>query len=119
MADTPQFALDAFLGIKLVQLIAGLSGGLVRALIAPAKTVSTVVCSAIVGAITAAYGTPLAVPWMQKVFDLPSTATLEPTTAFVVGLCAMSICEAIIAKFPFASKSPVQSHDGREEKPNG
>jgi hypothetical protein len=89
-------ALDTLFGIKGVQLVAGLAGGLVRALLAPAKTIGTIVTSCVVGGLTAGYLTPIAAPFLADKLSVPEGASLEPVTGFLVGLTAMAICEFAI-----------------------
>lgn len=104
---------DTFFGIKAVQLVAGLMGGLVRALLAPAKTVGTIVTSCVVGGVTAGYMTPVAAPFLADKLSVPEGASLEPVTGFLVGLTAMAICEFAIGWVSaYASKHRATPKEG-------
>jgi fructose-specific phosphotransferase system IIC component len=86
----------ADLGITAVQLAAGFAGGLMKAIVTGAGTIGGYVTSCIAGALTAAYLTPIAAPFLAKWLDV--TSSIEPTTGFFVGLTATAICENIIAR---------------------
>lgn len=75
------------IGVKTQDLIAGLAGGVVNAFVFQRSNPLAIVGSVVVGALTAAYLTEPA----AKV-----TGTTGGATAFIVGLGAMAICQAII-----------------------
>jgi hypothetical protein len=84
MADPDLFV---SIGIKMQDLVAGLAGGVVNAFVFQRSNPVAIVGSVIVGALTAAYLTEPA----GKI-----TGTSGGATAFIVGLGAMAICQAIL-----------------------
>ena len=90
--------LYAVFGIKLPHLIAGLFGGTVRGLVSKGFTWPQRMSSAIVGALTAGYATPAAVPILQRWADLWGyrMGELEGSVGFALGLVGMTICDALI-----------------------
>ena len=86
MAD-PDFFVS--MGIKTSDLIAGLAGGVVNAFVFQRSNPVAIVGSVVVGALTAAYLTEPASRF---------TGTTGGATAFIVGLGAMAICQAIIGQ---------------------
>ncbi len=91
---------QALIGVKLSHLLAGLAGGVVRALLRPGVTMLGSITAAITGTITAAYLTPLVVYHFGQWGWLPSLAEqaiqMEHAVGFIVGLTGMTICEGII-----------------------
>lgn len=82
---------DGFLveiGIKAQDLVGGLAGGIVNAFVFRQGSPGAIVGSVVVGCLTAAYLTDPA----SKYFGTSGGAT-----SFLVGLCAMAICQAIVA----------------------
>ena len=75
------------IGIKLQDLVAGLAGGIVNAFVFQRSNPVAIVGSVIVGALTASYLTEPA----GRI-----TGTSGGATAFIVGLGAMAICQAIL-----------------------
>jgi hypothetical protein len=81
---------DFFLqiGIKTQDLVGGLAGGVVNAFVFRQTNPVAIVGSVVVGCLTAAYLSETASHYL---------GTTGGATAFLVGLCAMAICQAIIA----------------------
>ena len=84
----------ASLGVTLHHLIAGLAGGLVRALMKPDGHPVQTLSTAIVGALSAAYLTPL----VMYFASLPETASLENAVAFTIGLSGMTAAELALRR---------------------
>lgn len=84
-----------FLGVHLYHLVAGFAGGIVRALARPGHLCRNI-ATAITGALTAAYLTPVAIPYVMNYIEAKSAVNVEGATGFVIGLTAMAITEAII-----------------------
>ncbi|MBN9550541.1 MAG: hypothetical protein J0H31_17125 [Alphaproteobacteria bacterium] len=87
-----------YLGIKAPVLIAGLSGGILRALSRHRYKLREMVASPICGALAAAYLTLPAVAWF-KTSGLPMPDTADDTTtlaaAFLIGVSAMWISDIL------------------------
>ncbi|RWI94672.1 MAG: hypothetical protein E5X33_30580 [Mesorhizobium sp.] len=87
-----------FLGIKGPVLIAGLSGGILRALSRHRYKLREMFASPICGALAAAYLTLPAVAWF-KTSGLPLPDTADDTTtlagAFLIGVSAMWISDIV------------------------
>lgn len=87
-----------FLGIKAPVLIAGLSGGILRALSRHRYKLREMFASPICGALAAAYLTLPAVAWF-KTSGLPLPDTADDTTtlaaAFLIGVSAMWISDIV------------------------
>lgn len=77
------------IGIRTQDLVAGLAGGVVNAFVFQRSNPVAIVGSVIVGALTAAYLTEPAARF---------TGTTGGATAFIVGLGAMAICQAIVGQ---------------------
>ena len=86
MADPDLFV---SIGIKTSDLVAGLAGGVVNAFVFQRSNPAAIVGSVVVGALTAAYLTEPAARF---------TGTTGGATAFIVGLGAMAICQAIVGQ---------------------
>ena len=87
MTPNPDFLID--LGIKTQDLVAGIAGGIVNAFIFQRSNPVAIIGSVVVGALTAAYLTEPAARF---------TGTTGGATAFIVGLGAMAICQAIVGQ---------------------
>ena len=85
MSD-PDFLLS--LGLKAQDLVAGLAGGVVNAIVFKRSTPVAVVGSMLVGALTANYLGEYAAKY---------TGTSSGAAAFLVGLTGMIICQIIVA----------------------
>lgn len=83
------------LGIKLYHVAAGLAGGMVRAIVRPGTSLWQGLGACVVGALTAAYITPVAAPWAQDYFGSEAVG-IEGATGFVLGLAGMAFCEGIL-----------------------
>ncbi len=75
-------------GIKVSDLVGGLAGGIVNAFVFQKTSPLAVLGSVVVGCLTAAY---LSEPASHYI------GTSGGATAFLVGLCAMAICQAVVA----------------------
>lgn len=74
-------------GIKAQDILAGLAGGVVNAFVFQRSNPTAIIGSVIVGALTANY---LAEPAAKML------GTSGGASAFIVGLCAMAICQALV-----------------------
>lgn len=87
----------AAFGVKLVHLLAGVAGGIVRSFVTR-YTVLEATGAVIVGGLTAGYGTPAVVPiagkWLTGI-GYPTTG-LDGATGFLLGLSGMTLAEAVI-----------------------
>lgn len=98
--------LQGIIGVKLTHLLAGVAGGIVRALLAGGGWMAAMT-SVIVGSLTAGYlTTPVynaAKTWIPTVgHDVSS----EHATSFLVGLTAMLLCEGVLRATRGWSKNP-------------
>ncbi|MBS7703165.1 hypothetical protein [Chelatococcus asaccharovorans] len=85
-------------GIKSVHLCAGFAGGIVRALINSHYTLAARISAAVVGGLTAGYGTPPAAQIVRRWLDLWGypIGELEGSVGFLLGLVGMTVCEAVM-----------------------
>lgn len=82
-----------FFGVKVSSLLAGLAGGLVRALMMRSGlTKWQVFVSCIVGALTAGYLTPV----FMHVLPYHDAAGAEGAVGYAIGLSAMYLCEGVM-----------------------
>lgn len=99
MADLPPGDwLHGAIGVKIVNVVAGVCGGLVSGLVVKGFTWPERISSAVVGGMTAGYGTPAAMPVVRKWLDLWSSPNgdVEGVVGFVLGLIGMTVCDATI-----------------------
>jgi len=99
MADAPPPDLLAYwLGVRGIDVAAGLGGGLVRGLVNPSYTWPMRLTSAVVGAITAGYLTPpaarVAAQWYAAWGGSPGEVT--GAVGFFLGLCGMTVAEMLL-----------------------
>ncbi|KZL22723.1 hypothetical protein [Pseudovibrio sp. Ad37] len=87
--------LQAVLGIKLIHLAAGFFGGLVRAIVHPKNSLMFTIGTTIVGALFAAYLTPLVLPFVLS-WSGVRDQSIEGATGFVLGLCGLAFAEGIV-----------------------
>ncbi|WP_310622494.1 hypothetical protein [Flexibacterium corallicola] len=87
--------LQALLGIKFLHLAAGFMGGLVRSIVHPRTSFAYTMGTTTVGALFAAYMTPLAVPLLQR-WAGGSDASLEGAAGFLLGLCGLALAEGLV-----------------------
>lgn len=80
------------LGLKPAYLLAGLAGGFVRAIVHPERNIWTLLSTAVIGALTAVYLTPVAVGW----FPWASDQGAENAAAFAIGVSAQNVAMALI-----------------------
>lgn len=80
--------LFAMLGVKTQDIVGGLAGGIVNAFVFRQSSPIAIVSSVMVGCLTAAYLSETAAKYF---------GTTGGATSFLVGLCAMAICQAIVA----------------------
>jgi hypothetical protein len=74
-------------GIRMQDIMAGLAGGVVNAFVFKRSNPMAIVGSVVVGALTANY---LSEP-ASKI-----TGTSGGATAFILGLCAMAVCQSLV-----------------------
>lgn len=88
----------AALGVKLVHLIAGVAGGIVRSLAIKNYSILEATSAVVVGGLTAGYGTPAATSilckWLHRMGF--HAAGLDGAVGFMLGLCGMTIAELAI-----------------------
>lgn len=101
------------IGIKLGTLVAGFAGGVVSLAFIQGLTRWQAVMSVVVGSLSAAYLTPIALA------RLDISPELQNGAAFIVGLCAMNIIPLIklaagklVERF-FGSAPPTQGDGGQ------
>ncbi len=75
-------------GIKTQDILAGLAGGVVNAFVFQRSNPTAIIGSVVVGAFTANYLADSAAHML---------GTSGGASAFIVGLCAMAICQALVA----------------------
>lgn len=75
------------IGIKIPDLIAGLSGGIVNAFVFKRSDPWSIIGSVVVGALTANYLSPIVATYV---------GTGNGAAAFIVGLAGMAICQGIV-----------------------
>ncbi|KZE34085.1 hypothetical protein IMF23_04225 [Chelatococcus daeguensis] len=87
-----------FLGVNIVHLASGVAGGIVRGLINPSYTWTARISSAVVGGLTAGYGTPATAHFVRRWLELWGYpfGDVEGSVGFLLGLCGMTICDAVI-----------------------
>lgn len=85
MADDPFLLRE--LGLRVQDLIAGLSGGIVNAFVFRRSDPWSIIGSVVVGALTANYLSPIVVTYL---------GTSNGAAAFIVGLAGMAICQGIV-----------------------
>lgn len=85
MADDPGFLVS--LGVKMPDLIAGLSGGVVNAMVFRRSDPASIIGSMVVGALTANYLSESIGHYL---------GTSGGAGAFIVGLAGMAICQGIV-----------------------
>lgn len=105
--------LQGIIGIKLTHLLAGVAGGIVRALLAGGSWLAAI-SSVVVGSLTAGYLTaPIyagAKTWLPVIgHDVSS----EHAISFLVGLTAMLICEGVLRAAHGWSKNPKMPNSGK------
>ena len=97
---------QALLGIKLTHLLAGVAGGIVRALLAGGSWMASV-SSVVIGSLTAGYLTTPVYAAAKAYFPaLTGDASSEHAIGFLVGLTAMLICEGVIRAADGWSRNP-------------
>lgn len=92
--------LYSMFGLKSAHVFAGLFGGTVRGLISKGFTWPQRIISAVVGALTAGYATPVVVPVLQHWIDVwgYKLGELEGSVGFALGLVGMTVCDALIQR---------------------
>lgn len=97
--STADFLRD--LGVRTQDVIAGLAGGVVNAFVFKRANPAAIIGSIVVGALTANYLGEIATRY---------TGASGGAAAFIVGLCAMALCQSLVeaaAKWkPPSSKEP-------------
>jgi hypothetical protein len=91
---------STFWGIKLSHLWAGAVGGLMRALLKPREPIYQHVSATVIGTVVAGYATPTVGVLLDRYAgtgDIPD-ASIEGMAGFLLGLCGMTLCEALIRR---------------------
>lgn len=91
----------SFAGVKLVHLIAGTAGGIVRAITRPDLSWGRRISTGIAGALVAAYGTPVASPLLwhhlpEQVLSRVTYSEIDGLVGFVLGMTGLAIADAIV-----------------------
>ncbi len=91
----------SILGIKVVHLVAGALGGVVRSITRPDISWPRRIVTGIAGALVAGYGTPLAAPFLwrwlpEDVAGRVSFGEIEGLAGFVLGLTGLSIADGLM-----------------------
>jgi len=94
--------LQTYLGIKAGHFIAGVAGGMVRALLAGGGWFSAFT-SVLIGSLTSSYLTPTVFSYVQM---FPFRID-EHATGFLIGLTAMLLCEGVMHRARAWKKNPV------------
>lgn len=98
--------LQGIVGIKLTHLLAGVAGGIVRALLAGGSWVAAI-SSVVVGSLTAGYLTAPVYAGAKAWFPVVGhDVSSEHAISFLVGLTAMLICEGVLRAARGWSKNP-------------
>lgn len=90
------------LGIRVQDIMAGLAGGVVNAFVFKRANPAAIIGSIVVGALTANYLGDIATHY---------TGASGGAASFIVGLCAMAICQGLVEvastwKFPSGKSDP-------------
>lgn len=101
----------AIFGIKIVHVVAGLLGGVVRVLTRPDISWTRRLTTAFAGGLVAGYGTPIATPFAwQYLPDFASERVrygeLEGLVGFVLGMIGLSVADALIRWFRAWRQNP-------------
>lgn len=90
----------AAFGVKLVHLVAGVAGGIVRSFVAGRHGIIEAISAVIVGGLSAGYGTPavtsVVCKWLHGLGY--HAAGLEGAVGFMLGLCGMTLAEVAIRR---------------------
>ena len=106
-------ALTAFSG-KATHLVAGVAGGVVRALLSGGGWLAAI-SSVVIGSLTAGYLTPPVYAAAKAYFPLlAGDASSEHAIGFLVGLTAMLICEGVLRFIRAWSRNPTIPLDERQ-----
>lgn len=97
--------LQALIGIKSTHLIAGVAGGVVRALLAGGDVMSAI-AAVVVGSLTAGYLTTPVYQAATNYLPLVKDQSTEHAVGFLVGLTAMLICEGTLRAVKTWSRNP-------------
>lgn len=97
--------LQAMIGVKTSHLIAGIAGGIVRALLA-GSDMMTAIASVVIGSLTAGYLTSPVYKAVTVYFPASADTSTEHAVGFLVGLTAMLICEGALRFAKQWSKNP-------------
>ncbi|MBN8995938.1 MAG: hypothetical protein J0H94_11995 [Rhizobiales bacterium] len=81
----------------LLALLAGLGGGVARALSRPEIGAFRLVATSLVGGVTAVYLTPVVAPHAQRALDLPLSA-VSGGCGFLLGYAGLTLCDALIRR---------------------
>ena len=105
--------LQSLIGIKLTHLLAGVAGGIVRALLAGGSWFAAI-SSVVVGSLTAGYLTAPVYAGAKTWFPIVGhDVSSEHAISFLVGLTAMLICEGVLRFIRAWSRNPTIPLDER------
>lgn len=96
---------EAFFGVKIAHIAAGLAGGTVRALLTRGSW-GGAVTSVIVGSLTAAYMTQPVYEIATTYLPIAVTRSSEYATSYVVGVTGMFLAEGLITWARRWAKNP-------------
>ncbi|WP_262265511.1 hypothetical protein [Microvirga yunnanensis] len=100
---TPDPSVHTILGVEVGHLVAGVAGGIVRAIIRPGQSLFQSASTAFAGVLCAAYATPFLKTWLG--ISVADTATTN-AVAFFIGLVGMSVAEGAITMAQAWSMKP-------------
>jgi hypothetical protein len=104
---------QGIIGIKLTHLVAGIAGGMVRALLAGGGWLAAMT-SVIVGSLTAGYLTTPVYATAKSWFPVVGhDSSSEHAISFLVGLTAMLLCEGVLRVARGWSKNPKLPSNGK------
>lgn len=105
--------LQGIIGIKMTHLLAGVAGGIVRALLAGGGWLAAMT-SVIVGSLTAGYlTTPVYSAAKSWIPTAGHDVSSEHAISFLVGLTAMLLCEGVLRAARGWSKNPKLPPSGK------
>lgn len=102
MSDDPSWAIQ--IGVKAPDLLAGFAGGIVNAFVWKRSSLIAIAGSIIVGTLTANY--------LAETFS-HYLGTSQSTSAFIVGLSGMAICQGIAQAAASWRPFPTNGKDSR------
>lgn len=109
MSDLHSSLETAAFGVKLVHMIAGVAGGIVRSLVLGRYGIIEATSAVIAGGLTAGYGTPAATSilcnWLSEMGY--HAKGLDGAVGFMLGLGGMTIAEVAIQRLKLKRKNNI------------